>query len=231
MSEQEAVLQGIAGAMPEAQEHVIGEAAAEAEAAAAASTSAPASAVDRNGRGFDPNLHETDGNGAAVLNKDRTLRLKRGRGAERARLRPEDGPSTIKTPAMASLEPTATKTGHLIAEQIFGVGRMLGGEEWAPQLNPELGLDERAQMRDAWATYCEHKEIRDIPPGMALSMVMLAYISPRLFMPKTKSRLQVAKEWVLVNAIKWRLWRPKRDARINSGDDGKREDDASEATG
>lgn len=222
--------------MPDPQPHAI--AGAEAEATAAAQAPAqgqqsPASAPglkDRQGRAFDPDLHEVGADKQPVTNKDGTLRLKRGRGAEKAQSAPNQ--SSIKTPEMARIEPTATKTGHLIAEQIFAVGRMIGGEEWQPLSIPEQGLDERSQMRDAWASYCEFKDIRDIPPGIALGMVMLAYVSPRLFMPKTKSRIQKAKEWAITTAVKLKLWKGRRfDTRSNRGDDGKREnDDSKEAS-
>lgn len=235
MGELDDALGAVTGSMPVVQSHAIEGAAAETGAESPQAAPAAAGPTDRQGRGFDPALHETGANGSPVTNKDGTLRLKRGRGAAKAKLNEDYGPigSAVKTPEMARMEPTATKTGHLIAEQIFGIGRMIGGEEWAPVLNPEYGLDERAQMRDAWAAYCEAKDIQDIPPGIALSMVMFAYASPRLFMPKTKSRLQKAKEWAITKAVQLKLWkgRPADDTRPDSGNDGKRENDDSKKAG
>ena len=223
----ESLLTNVTATMPEPQEHAIAGARAEAEAAAKAPPQAPTQARDRQGRSFDPELHETKEDGSAVINKDGSLRLKRGRGSERIKANSE-----IKTPEMARIEPSASKTGHLIAEQIFSMGRLVGGEEWAPVVNPEYGVDERAQMYEAWATYCEHKEIRDIPPGIALGMVMVAYVSPRMFMPKTKSRITKAKEWCITALVKLKLWKGRHnDTRSNSRDDGERKDDNSQAAG
>jgi len=181
--------------MPEPQEHAI-----RAEEQARPATF---SIVDRLGRPFDPAVHVTKPDGTPEVNVDGTIRQKRGRGARR----PE---SRMGVPARPLSSPQAA--GTAIAEGIFSIGQLVGGEEWRPVLSAEHGIDERGSMRDAWVAYCEQKEITDVPPGVAVSLCVIGYIIPRFAMPKTKTRFETAKEWVGGKLGAWRGRKAGRNA-------------------
>jgi len=171
--------EGLVEKMPEPQEHTI-----RAEEQAKPATF---SIVDRLGRPFDPAIHVTKEDGTPEVNVDGTIRQKRGRGARR----PE---SRLGIPGRALSSPAAA--GTAIAEGIFSVGQLIGGDEWRPVFSAEHGINERASMRDAWVAYCEQKEITDVPPGVAVSLCVIGYIIPRFAMPKTKTRFETVKEWI-----------------------------------
>ena len=76
----------------------------------------------------------------------------------------------------------------------YALGMTIGGDEWSPT------TDEHAQLLPAWETYLKTKQVRDVPPGLALTIAMLAYAGPRFSRPKTLSRLQKIKLWF----VSWR---------------------------
>ncbi|KKN30037.1 hypothetical protein LCGC14_0838100 [marine sediment metagenome] len=161
--------------------------------------------VDREGQPYDPARHETGGDGGPILNKDGTIRMKRGMGTPRSRLaepRPQVSRAADGTPLSAPAT-TPTDTGRQIAESIFALGQLIGGDEWAPIINEKYGIDERAQMQSAWVVYCEAKGMSDLPPGIVVAITMIGYAVPRFAMPKTKSRWQRAKQWTVNLYFKW----------------------------
>lgn len=176
--------------LPEPQEHAI-----EAEEKKHEVSADTSGLLDRGGRPFDPAYHVADADGKPVLNRDGTVRQKRGRGAPSSRL---GTPKAAAAPGAPGSAPATVPAdaGRQIAEMIFAFGQLIGGEEFAPQINEKYGQDERAQMQDAWSRYCEEKGISDVPPGMAVIIATVGYIAPRLFMPKTKSRLEKLKNWI-----------------------------------
>ena len=184
------VLEEITRDMPEVQEHAI-----EAEK----EKQNGSTSLDDFGRAFDPEIHATDDEGKPKINKDGTFRKKRQSKKSKLSM-PGDEPGSV-----------SIKVGHQMAESIFNFGQLIGGEEWAPIRNEKYGVDERQQMRDAWANYAAEKSWHDFPPGVAVTMVTMAYVIPRLSMPKTKTRLQTAKEWVYA---KYLLWREKRATKV-----------------
>ena len=165
--------------------------------------------------GFDPELHELR-DGQPVQRSD-------GKGFKKKRGRKAGGESKLELPG-AEPGSTPSKAGQQIAESIFALGQIIGGEEWAPIYNAKYGIDEREQMYDAWGRYCEAKEIDDMPPGLAVTMVTIAYVAPRFAKPKTKARWEKTKLWV---AEKWLKWKGRKGgAQSDPGSDGKRENDA-----
>jgi hypothetical protein len=207
------VLDGIADEMPQPQPHAI-EAEENDQRAKADQARQHANKVDRHGNPFDPDIHVTDENGEPQLNAKGQLRMKPGRGSAKFKGRAEPGSkSSLHTPGasrgrasdgvgVASAQGDPRAAGHLIAENIFALGQAIGGAEWAPletwqpQVAQQYGINERQQMREAWATYCERKGISDVPPGIMVVMVMGSYAAMRLNMPQTKSRFQRAKSWL-----------------------------------
>jgi hypothetical protein len=73
---------------------------------------------------------------------------------------------------------------------------MLVSDEFAPMRDPASGIDERLMLEASFASYFESKEMTDIPPGVALSFAIMAYIGPRLVMPKTQTRTQRFGNWL-----------------------------------
>lgn len=166
----------------------------------------PPGLTDTKGRSFDKELHCVDENGAPIITTKGKLKLKkRGRpsaGGEKGDTNDatENGNKIssvagIPTPPnQAEIE--AMTTGYYAADLLITVGQSIGGDEWRPKIEP---IDERRNLQEAFGKYFVAKEIADIPPGIALTMAVGAYVGPRLFMPetkkKTKSFAEKAKQW------------------------------------
>ncbi len=95
-------------------------------------------------------------------------------------------------------QPTASNLPvnyQLIASAVFDMsanGLAMGlGPEWQPQ-NPQ----ERKMVVDCMAVYFESKEIKDLPPGLMLTMVIGMYALPRLNKPSTASKIRIGWTWV-----------------------------------
>jgi hypothetical protein len=187
--------------------------------------------TDRRGRSFDPALHEVDEQGLPRLTKRNKLRILGGRG-RKATPTPQEtstigtpgaGPSGIGLPGGPGAAPVADDikyqaTGASTAQAVFMLGVVLGGEDWKPK--PE----ENQMMSGAFADYYRAKGIKDIPPGVLVVIALTSYAGPRLFMPKTKTRLAAAATWV---KRKFKRGTPTDATQSNSGNDGKRQDDVS----
>ena len=89
------------------------------------------------------------------------------------------------------------------------LGIVAGGAEWQPRVDNSIGLNEAETMTKAWRDYYAAKGIRDIPPGVALTIALAAYTLPRAMMPQTQSRLQRLKNWF---AAKYLGWKSRRAA-------------------
>lgn len=179
MGDIESIGDELANNMPEPQSHAI-------EQEEVKASKEQANIVDRSGNPFNSSIHEADVQGSPRLNKDGTVKMKRGnKGARKSSLVTE--PQAV---------PSAVKTGQAIADGIFSFGILAFGDEGRPIANAEYGLDERKNMYDVWGRYCEAKEINDFPPGVAVFIATMGYIMPRLFSEKTKPRVQKAKDWI-----------------------------------
>lgn len=88
---------------------------------------------------------------------------------------------------------------------------MVFGPEWqARVIKSESGdvmLDERAYMGKCYADYCNAKGIRDIPPGVALAMSLIAYAAPRFAQPETAERAGTIREWFACKIASWKVKR------------------------
>lgn len=71
------------------------------------------------------------------------------------------------------------------------------GPEWLPRpsINPNFP-DERTVVVNALATYLKSKEVKDIPPGLMLTIVVVAYAAPRLNAPSTRQKLGIGWTWL-----------------------------------
>ena len=159
--------------------------------------------VDKYGRTFDPDLHKVDAAGVPLTSAGDQARNNQ-----------------------ANNDQEAAATGMAMASMIFLVGQQLGGEEWKPLKNEELGLDESDVMNQACVNYCKAKGVRDIPPGWALVIALSMYSLPRLNKPKTSNRIKAG--WYY---LKSKISRKTNGTQSDTGNDGKRENKSSEATG
>ena len=150
--------------------------------------------------GFDPVIHATDENGQPIPKKGGGWQKRRGKKSgsvsntkptvqsQLGKINANSGPSTK--------ELAAREAGRAAAGMIFQAGMLLGGEEWQPLIDSDLGINEPVTMAKAWGDYFVAKDIEDFPPGIALSIALIGYAVPRLTQPKTKTRLQRLGLWV-----------------------------------
>lgn len=189
--------------MPEPQQHAI-DAAASDDVAAQQEVSNASGQTDDSGEVWNAAIHATGKDGGGVKTVKGLWRRRKGTGS---------GPRTaskVYKPADNSASEAAAKTqeiaiasarasGVAIATSMFMIGRAFGGEAWAP--TPE----EVAANNEAWSAYCLAKGIHDFPPGIAVCIVTLAYVGPRLFIPETKKRVGTIKQWFAVRVAKYRV--------------------------
>ena len=125
-----------------------------------------------------------------------------GEPSRRGRGRPAG--SKNKRPSFADLENiTAAEVivdhkamSVMIFDSSTGCLAMTLGDEWRPR-SPE----EREGMLGAIEAYLVSTKAKDIPPGVMLTLVILAYSAPRLQAESTKSKLQLAWSWVKVKVF------------------------------
>jgi len=197
------IANGLTGDMPDVQEHAV----QQAHAQQVAQSNSP---TDKSGAMFDPAIHVTGADGKGVMTVRGTWAQKRGRKAnepqapQTARNAPQaksilGGPAAPPSPQMLAdqqkmqQDMQSRAAGVAAAEMLFMVGQIVGGDEWKPMQNKEMGLDERALMHGAFGDYFVSKGKTDIPPGAALGFAVIAYMAPRFAMPKTQTRFQKLK--------------------------------------
>lgn len=103
-----------------------------------------------------------------------------------------------------SADVAARASGTVAAGLLVTVGILVGGEEWQPRQDVAIGLNEMATLDKAFGDYFVAKGLTDIPPGWALAICVTGYMLPRFFMPKTRTRLQRARDWVVAKWIKYK---------------------------
>jgi len=79
------------------------------------------------------------------------------------------------------------------------------GPEWQPRPPEEPGKPgERDMVCGALKVYFQSKNAQDIPPGLMLTAVVIAYCGPRLRVPNTANKLQMAWTWFKLKLSKFR---------------------------
>lgn len=183
---------------------------------------------DSEGNRFDPAIHATKPDGSPSLTSSGKFRKKRQSkvhrpGAEKAA---QSDPQSQQLTEQQKAQ--ARAAGVACAEIMFRSAQVLGGPEWEPIKDDKKGIDERRDMHEAFALYCEQKGVTDIPPGALLAITIAAYAMPRFALPETQSRTKRFTVWV-ANKFYQLRGRKKNAARSDSGNDGKRENASSEA--
>lgn len=134
---------------------------------------------DAKGNRFDPAIHADPNR----RNRDGSFSKKRGRKAGST-----GGGSGSSRKAVDS----SREAGKAAAHATFMLGVVIGGEEWQPVIDEKNGLNEPLTMEQAWTAWFDEQGITEFPAWVQLVIVMTAYSAPRMFMPKTKSRLKKA---------------------------------------
>lgn len=189
----------LAESAPSVQEHVI---AAHAEKQA----SAP---IDSYNQPFDPAIHSSDSDGNGIKTQAGKWRRKRGKGSATSAAKTSTLGQSESASGPSAAQQAATATGIACAEMTIGTCTMVFGPEWqARTIKDETGnvlLDERAYMSKTYADYCAAKGIKDIPPGVALTLSLLAYAAPRFAEPETRERTGTMREWFTCKIASWKV--------------------------
>ena len=168
--------------MPQVQQHAIDQAEDEAKKSATG-------AVDVDGHTFDPAMHKTGTDGKPTITKLGKLIKKPGRKPGSA--------ATSTLGAAINKSDKARRSGIIAANFLMSTATAVGGEDWQPRKEtPEMPLDEKSMMQDAFGDYFDAKGWEDIPPGLALLGALAIYISPRLTAPSTKRRVGGLRGWL-----------------------------------
>jgi hypothetical protein len=133
---------------------------------------------------------------AAAANGEQTPpgEVKRGRGRPRgSRNRPDF--SDISTATAAETVVNYEELAGFVFDSSTGTMAMALGDEWRAR-SPE----ERKSVVDTLAVYLKSKQVKDIPPGVMLTIVLLAYATPRLKEPATASKIKLGWSWVKFKA-------------------------------
>lgn len=212
MSELDALVNNTLDSMSEPSEHVINQADRESEPLSSdngeRSTGTPSQTipdVDIDGKAFDPEQHATDANGTPKKTQAGRWAKKRGRKNGST----VGGPAGQKEAAETLKGSAHVQTGKAATSLLVTMG-MMWSEEFQPIRDHANGIDERLMLESAFSDYFAAKDIDDIPPGVALTFAIVAYIGPRLTMPKTQSRTQRFGNWL---GQKWLKRKNRKAAR------------------
>lgn len=210
-----AAAENLADNMPPPQEHAIaaaseGEESPTAEISTAPAhqnggTSAPPSSTktDKFGVPFDPEKH------TGSLLKSGHWREKKAKAAPASQLNIPGGKKPAATAAQKSTALTpeeknarALNAGRVAASVQFQIGQMFGGKEFAPDSPEELDFYSKA-----WADYLVTKETPDLPPGVVLLGMLVAYPASRANRPETAAKISRARSWLALRITAWKLKR------------------------
>lgn len=181
-------------AMSEPSEHAI---AAEQE-----DTDKNAGIVDKSGTPFNPDFHATDDSGNPLYTQAGNFRKKPGR-------KPGQGPAsslntntTRNTSTQDSGHDGAYMSAVATVDSVGMVAQMLGGEMYAYQRilaedKKTVLLDERESGIESFTQLYRQKGVKDIPPGVAVTIWAIMFLAPRLRKDaRTKSKLKLAWYWL-----------------------------------
>ena len=170
--------------------------------------------VDKNNSAFDPKLHKTKRDGTPTVSKLGKLMLKP---ASAKQNNTKDSPlDTTLDSGQLDKELTdiekqqCAALGKISANSLFAVGRVLGGEEWAPIKSG--GYDEAAALESAFNDYYLASGKTEMSPKLALSLAIGSYAIPRFTKPitqaKTKSIFKKIHGW-------WHQRKGKKNAQAS----------------
>jgi len=97
---------------------------------------------------------------------------------------------------IAEITPEAAATDYqALAEMSFDMSvsslAIVFSDDWKPKDD-----NERNAVITALKRYFEHKQVKDIPPGALLAIVLCAYAAPRVNQPTTRDKLKMGWTWL-----------------------------------
>src|SRR3989304_2676798 len=150
---------------------------------------------DSDGENFNPAIHAANANGDPILTLKGRFRKRVGRKPINARPALNIPGSTTQNyddyPEAAPQPPSNSAAAQAAAEIYIQTGVAIFGHEWLP----DEGARERDNLVSAFNVYLGAKGITDIPPGVALFIAMFGYAAPRLYLPKTQTKIQRFTLW------------------------------------
>jgi len=175
---------------------------------------------DADGASFDPALHYTEDDGEPKLTAKGLLRKRRVR-----RSTADKNADANREALNARQQVEARSAGIVAANSLLIVATGFGGDEWNAVKDEASGIDERAQLQQAFGDYFVAKGVTDFPPGVALVLAIGMYAAPRFTMPKTQSKIgrvwSRAKKYLASVGKR----RNKDESQSDSRDNGKRQND------
>jgi len=191
------VVASLVDQMPAVQQHVV-----DADTPTLHTPTEADSPTDRKGRPFDPAIHCVNSDGSPFLTPRGKIKLKAVGGKKPGRPKATAQPSVVggsgRQKSEAEIgEAKARQAGIAAANTLIALGIGIGGDEWSPRTDVEIGLNEHAALEQAFGDYFTAKGLEDVPPGVALTIAVACYMLPRFQQPKTKSRLQRLKRWLV----------------------------------
>jgi len=146
--------------------------------------------VDNKGLPFDPKIHETNPDGTARVTSNGFCRLKRGnKGIKNISSQSPQTQTTSET------SPIENESGKMAAELWEANGVMVFGEDW--RATPE----EKSVLTETFALYLKSKNIKDIPAGWLLAIILTHYTVKRMAKPTIREKIVFAVK-VIWNKIK-----------------------------
>lgn len=123
---------------------------------------------------------------------DTTEEIKRGRGRPPGSKNKPKSPSSIaEAPPAPTIIPNYSLMGEVVFDMSTNALAVGLGEEWLPS-----SQQERMLVCGSLAKYFEAQQVKDIPPGMMLGLVVSVYALPRLSKPNTRSKIMLAWAWI-----------------------------------
>lgn len=164
--------------------------------------------VDRNGKAFDPAMHEVDASGLAVLRTDGRLQIKkgaRGKGTSSQQLPPIDGPAAVppagEAPPADGSAPTNAMAQEVVDYQAAAkaiVLPVLGFWKRATDGEYDFDKDERDSYVAVTAVLMEKYGVSGaMPPELLLPVLVASSVYARREKPKTKAMLERLWAWTL----------------------------------
>lgn len=146
--------------------------------------------TDRDGRAFDPSVHESNADGSPRLTSDNRLRRKRGRGASGASVAPSYDETDLATKDGAKLpRVVAVKHARDTVNLVVTFGQSVFGEVMTPMTKAQTGgLDEREYLVEKWADLYEQRGAINLPPELSVLIAMAGYVMPRFQHPEVKEK-------------------------------------------
>jgi len=121
-----------------------------------------------------------------------TEEIRRGRGRPPgSRNKPKSPSSIAEAPPAPTIIPNYALMGEVVFDMSTNALAVGLGEEWLPS-----SQQERMLVCGSLAKYFEAQQVKDIPPGMMLGLVVSVYALPRLSKPNTRSKIMLAWAWI-----------------------------------